>query len=212
MSLKIRLARAGAKKRPYYRIVVADSRSPRDGRFIERVGTYDPLRRAGDPERVRLDDERIRHWLGVGALPSDRVAGFLGAAEITPMPARRNNPKKALPKKKAQERMKAEAEAAAAAETQAAEAPAETAAQTEAEVAPAETAAQTEDEVAPAETAAPDAAAESPPQAEAKDAQAEAAAPETAAEPVTEKDADGSPAETEPAPAVEDAKDTEAKG
>ena len=114
MAVKIRLARAGAKKRPYYRIVVADSRSPRDGRFIERVGTYNPLLRGDDPKRVRLKEERIRHWLGVGALPSDRVAQFLGAAEIIPMPARRNNPKKALPKKKAQERMKAEAEAQAA--------------------------------------------------------------------------------------------------
>ena len=126
MALKIRLARAGAKKRPYYRIVVADSRSPRDGRFIERLGTYDPLRRADDPERVRLKEERIRHWLGHGARPSDRVARFLGAAEITPVPPRRNNPKKALPKKKAQERMKAEAEAKAAAPAETEAAPAET--------------------------------------------------------------------------------------
>ena len=92
MSLKIRLSRAGAKKRPFYRVVVADTRSPRDGRFLERLGTYDPMLPKDHPERVRLNEERIRHWLGVGALPSERVARFLGAAEIIPMPAQRNNP------------------------------------------------------------------------------------------------------------------------
>ena len=94
MSLKIRLSRAGAKKRPFYRVVVADTRSPRDGRFLERLGTYDPMLPKDHPERVRLNEERIRHWLGVGARPSDRVARFLGAAEIIPMPAQRNNPQK----------------------------------------------------------------------------------------------------------------------
>ncbi len=73
MSLKIRLARAGAKKRPYYRIVVADSRSPRDGRYIEKIGTYDPLLPKGSAERVKLVEERVKHWLGHGALPTDRV-------------------------------------------------------------------------------------------------------------------------------------------
>ena len=119
MSLKIRLSRAGAKKRPFYRVVVADTRRPRDGRFLERLGTYDPMLPKDHPERVRLNEERIRHWLGVGARPSDRVARFLGAAEIIPMPAQRNNPQKGQPKAKALERQAARAEkAAAAAEAQ----------------------------------------------------------------------------------------------
>ena len=82
MALAIRLSRGGAKKRPYYRIVVADSRTPRDGRFIEKVGTYNPLLAKDSPERVKLDAERIQHWLGVGAQPSDRVLRFLDAAGI----------------------------------------------------------------------------------------------------------------------------------
>jgi small subunit ribosomal protein S16 len=115
MSLKIRLARGGAKKRPFYRIVLADSRSPRDGRFIERLGTYNPLLRPDDPERIKLKEERIRHWLSHGALPTDRVARFLGAANIIAVPAQRNNPQKGVPGAKAQERLKANEEAAAAA-------------------------------------------------------------------------------------------------
>ena len=112
MALKIRLARGGAKKRPFYRIVVADSRSPRDGRFIERLGTYNPILGSDHPDRVVLKEERIRHWLDRGAKPSDREAKFLGQAEMIPMPPRRDNPIKSRPKKKAQERMKAAAEAA----------------------------------------------------------------------------------------------------
>ena len=112
MALKIRLARGGAKKRPFYRIVVADSRSPRDGRFIERLGTYNPILGSDHPDRVVLKEERIRHWLDRGARPSDRVAKFLGQAEIIPMPPQRDNPLKSRPKKKAQERMKAAAEGA----------------------------------------------------------------------------------------------------
>jgi small subunit ribosomal protein S16 len=112
MSLKIRLARAGAKKRPYYHIVVADSRSPRDGRFIEKLGSYNPMLPAEHAERVRLFDERIQHWVGQGALPTDRVARFLGKAGLGPMPGIREQPKKSAPKKKAQERAKA-AEASA---------------------------------------------------------------------------------------------------
>jgi small subunit ribosomal protein S16 len=111
MSLKIRLARAGAKKRPYYHIVVADSRSPRDGRFIEKVGSYNPMLPADHAERVRLFDERIQHWVGQGALPTDRVARFLGRAGLGPMPAMREQPVKSAPKKKAQERAKATATA-----------------------------------------------------------------------------------------------------
>jgi len=130
MSLKIRLARGGAKKRPFYRIVVADSRMPRDGRFIERVGTYNPMLPKEHPERVNLKTDRIKHWLSVGARPSDRVAKFLGGAEILPMPVPREQTKKNLPKAKAQERLK-EAEEKAPTE----EAPSEEAA---AEKAPAE--------------------------------------------------------------------------
>jgi len=113
MALKIRLARSGAKKRPFYRIVVADSRSPRDGRNIERLGTYDPLLDHGDERRVHLDAERIRHWLGQGATPSERVAKFLAAAGIIEPRALREQPKKSAPKAKALERAKAVEEAAA---------------------------------------------------------------------------------------------------
>ncbi len=111
MGLKIRLARAGAKKRPYYHIVVADSRSPRDGRFIEKLGSYNPMLPADHAERIRLQDERITHWLGEGALPTERVAKFLGRAGLAPMPVFREQPVQSAPKKKAQERAK---EAAAA--------------------------------------------------------------------------------------------------
>jgi small subunit ribosomal protein S16 len=115
MALKIRLSRGGAKKRPYYRIVVADSRKPRDGRFIERIGTYNPMLEKDNPDRVIINTERAQHWMSHGATPSDRVARFLGQAEIIPMPAQRNNPKKSQPKAKAQERMKEAEEAAKAA-------------------------------------------------------------------------------------------------
>ncbi len=109
MGLKIRLARAGAKKRPYYHIVVADSRSPRDGRFIEKLGSYNPMLPADHAERIRLQDERITHWLSEGALPTDRVAKFLGRAGLAPMPVFREQPVQSAPKKKAQERAKAAA-------------------------------------------------------------------------------------------------------
>jgi small subunit ribosomal protein S16 len=156
MSLKLRLSRGGAKKRPYYRIVVADSRMPRDGRYIERVGTYNPMLPQDHPDRVTLNDERIRHWLGVGAKPSDRVAKFLGQAEIIEMPGIRETPKKSAPRAKTLERMKeAEEAAAATAESAAAEeAPAEEAA----EDAPAEEVEAAEE--APAEEAAEEAPAE----------------------------------------------------
>ena len=113
MSLKIRLARAGAKKRPFYRIVVADSRSPRDGRFIDKLGTYNPLLPRDHAERVRLDEERVRQWLVKGAQPTDRVLRFLDAAGLIKRPAR-YNPTKAQPVKKAQERAAARAAAAPA--------------------------------------------------------------------------------------------------
>jgi small subunit ribosomal protein S16 len=114
MSLKIRLTRGGAKKRPYYRIVVADARSPRDGRFIEKVGTYDPMKPKDDAGRVILDAEKIQTWLSKGAQPTDRVLRFLDAAGLVKRDPR-NNPEKAVPGKKAQERADARAAAAAAA-------------------------------------------------------------------------------------------------
>ncbi|HZB91960.1 MAG TPA: 30S ribosomal protein S16 [Stellaceae bacterium] len=112
MSLKIRLTRGGTKKRPFYSIVVADSRSPRDGRFIEKLGTYNPMLDKSHAERVVLKPERIQHWLNVGALPSERVQRFLGDAGLAPKPAIHERPKKSAPKAKAQERAKAAAAAA----------------------------------------------------------------------------------------------------
>jgi small subunit ribosomal protein S16 len=127
MSLKIRLARAGAKKRPYYRIVVADSRCARDGRYIEKIGTYDPLLPKGSPERVRLDEDRAKHWLSHGAQPTDRVLRFLDTAGLRKRDAR-DNPQKGQPGTKRLEREEAkrtaeEEKAKAAAEAAAAPSP-----------------------------------------------------------------------------------------
>lgn len=119
MATAIRLARGGSKKRPYYKIVVTDSRSPRDGRFIERIGSYNPLLAKDDEKRVVLDVERAKHWVAVGAQPSDRVARFLDAAGVKERTAR-NNPNKAEPGEKAKER--AEERAAAPAQEEAVEA------------------------------------------------------------------------------------------
>src|SRR5215470_5373867 len=112
MSLKIRLARTGTKKRPHYNIVIAESRSPRDGRFIERIGYHDPLLPKDHANRVTLDLEKAKAWLAKGATPSDRVHRFLAAAGVL-KPVKHNNPEKAKPKKKAQERAKAAAGGAA---------------------------------------------------------------------------------------------------
>ena len=183
MAVAIRLARGGSKKRPYYRVVVADSRNARDGRFIEKVGTYNPLLAKDSPERVKLDADRISHWLSVGAQPSDRVARFLDAAGIKERAAR-NNPKKAEPGEKAKERAEEratklaeaeEAKAAAAAapvEEVAEEAPAteEVTAEAPAEEAPA---AETQPE--PAEGADEGATEESPVAAEAPEVTGESA-------------------------------------
>lgn len=184
MSLKIRMSRGGAKKRPYFRIVVADSRYPRDGRFIERVGSYDPLLPKDHEGRVILREDRIKHWLSVGALPSDRVHRFLDAAGILKREAR-NNPNKAKPgqkrldreeaRREAAEKAKEEAEAAAKAE---AEAPAEEeapAGEAPAEEAPAEEAAQAEPAPVEEAKAAGEPAAEEAPaeEAPAEDAPAE---------------------------------------
>jgi len=127
MAMKIRLARGGSKKRPFYRVVAADSRMPRDGRYVEKLGTYNPLLPKDSEERVQLDMERVNYWLGEGAQPSDRVARFLEAAGVVAK-TERSNPEKAKPGKKAQERVEEKvakvADAAEAAKA-AAEAPAE---------------------------------------------------------------------------------------
>jgi small subunit ribosomal protein S16 len=119
MSLKIRLSRAGAKKRPFYRIVVADARAPRDGRFVEKLGTFDPMKAKDDAGRLVLDQEKAKGWIAKGAQPTDRVLRLLDGLGLAKREAR-NNPQKAQPKKKAQER----AAAAAAAAEKAAQAPA----------------------------------------------------------------------------------------
>lgn len=127
MAMKIRLARGGSKKRPFYRIVAADSRMPRDGRYIEKLGTYNPLLAKDSEERVKMDMERIQHWLGQGAQPTDRVSRMLEAAGALPKKDR-NNPKKGTPGKAAQDRAEekaAKATAAAEAAAVPAEAPVE---------------------------------------------------------------------------------------
>lgn len=148
MSLRIRLSRGGAKKRPYYRIVVADGRSPRDGRFIERVGTYNPMLAKDDAMRVTLKEDRIKHWMSQGALPSDRVIRFLAAVGMVDKPAIPAQTKKNKPKRKALERIAEKeakeqeaVEAAAAAAAEAAEAAAAPVEEAPAEEAPAEEAA-----------------------------------------------------------------------
>lgn len=162
MSISIRLSRGGAKKRPYYRIVVANSRSPRDGKYLEQIGTYNPLLAKDSPERVKLNDERARYWLGVGAQPTDRVVRFLDAAGLKERVAR-VNPKKGEPGEKAKERAEERAakiaeaeEAARAAEEEAkaaAAAPAPAAEEAPTEEAPTEEAPAEE---APAEEAVAD--------------------------------------------------------
>ena len=170
MAMKIRLARGGSKKRPFYRIVAADSRMPRDGRYIERLGTYNPLLPKDSDERVKMNVERIQYWLSEGAQVTDRVSRFLEAAGILDKKTR-NNPKKALPGQKAQDRaeekLAKDNQEAAAEEAPAEEAPAEEGA---AEEAPAE-------EATAAEAPAEEAAAEEAPAEEA--AAEEASAEET---------------------------------
>src|SRR6478609_7303363 len=173
MAVAIRLARGGSKKRPYYKIIVADARSSRDGKFIERIGSYNPLLAKDDSARVTIDTDRAKHWLSVAAQPSDRVARFLDAAGVRERAAR-NNPNKALPgdkaKERAEERAAKEAEAAEAAaapaeEAVTEEAPAEdTQAETEAVMA-AEVEAATEEPTPEAEAVVEAAAAEPTPEA-----------------------------------------------
>ena len=200
MSVSIRLSRGGAKKRPYYRIVVADTRASRDGKYLEQIGTYNPLLPKDSGERVKLNEDRARYWLGVGAQATDRVARFLDAAGVKERTAR-NNPNKAEPGEKAKERVEERAAKSAAAE-EAKQAAAEEAKNTPApepvEEAPAEEVAATEE--APAEDAvaeespAEDAAVEDAPAAEAAPEEApaaEAAAEEAPAAAADEEKAEG---------------------
>ncbi|MDE0879038.1 MAG: 30S ribosomal protein S16 [Sphingomonas bacterium] len=159
MAINIRLSRGGSKKRPYYRIVVADARSPRDGKFIEKIGNYDPRLAKDDEKRVQIDGDRAKHWLSVGAQPTDRVARFLDAAGIKERAAR-NNPNKGKPGEKATERAEERAEKAKAAEEAAAEAAAAPAPEPEAVTeTPADAEATTEAPAAEAEKAADETAA-----------------------------------------------------
>ena len=174
MALKIRLARGGAKKRPFYRIVVAEASAPRDGRYVERVGTYNPMVPKDHDQRMTLNAERITYWLGQGAQPTERVQKMLATAGLATAPVIREQPKKSAPGKKRAEREE-EAAAAAVEEAAAAEAPAEEA---PAEEAPAEEAAAAEappEEVPAEEAPAEEAAAEEAP---AEEAPAEEAAAE----------------------------------
>ena len=178
MALKIRLARGGAKKRPFYRIVVAEASAPRDGRYVERVGTYNPMVPKDHDQRLTLNGERITYWMGQGAQPTERVQKMLATASLAAAPVIRDQPKKSAPGKKRAEREAEAAEAAAAAAEEAAAAAESAAAVAEeapAEEAPAEAAAAEE---APAEeTAAEEAPAEA---AAAEEAPAEEAAAEEA--------------------------------
>ena len=174
MAVSIRLARGGAKKRPYYKIVVTDARNSRDGKFIERIGSYNPLLPKDSEERVKIAADRARHWLSVGAQPSDRVARFLDAAGVRERAAR-SNPNKGVPGEKAKER----AEERATRESEAAEAAAAAAAAPapEPQEAPAEEAPAPEEAAPAVEDAAPAAAEEAAPAAEEAPAAAEEAAP-----------------------------------
>lgn len=197
MSVSLRLSRGGSKKRPYYKIVASSSRSPRDGKFLEQIGTYNPLLAKDDDNRVRLIEDRARYWLGVGAQPTDRVARLLDKAGIKERAAT-SNPQKGEPGQKAKDRAEEKAEkAAAAAEAakEAAAAPAE-----EAVVEEAATEAPAAEEAAPAAEEAP-----------AEEAPAEEAAPAAEAAPVEEAQAEEAPAaEAAPAEADEEAPGAEA--
>ena len=158
--LKLRLSRGGSKKRPVYKVVVADSRFPRDGRFIEKVGFFNPLLPKDKKERVGLEAERIKYWLGQGAKPTTRVARILGENDLIPMPAAGNNPNKAVPKKERNKKEEDGAEAPKAPAAPAAEAPKDEAPKAEAAPAEAAPAAEAPKDEAPKAEAAP--AAEAP--------------------------------------------------
>ena len=188
MSVSLRLSRGGSKKRPYYKVVVASSRSPRDGKYLEQVGTYNPLLAKDDENRVRLVEDRVRYWLGVGAQPTDRVARLLDKAGIKERTAT-VNPKKAEPGQKAKDRAEEKAEKAREAEEAAKEA-AEAAAAAPAEEAAVEEAPVAE-EAAAEEAPAAEAAAEEAPAVEAAAPAEDAAAEEAPAAEASEEQAEG---------------------
>ncbi|MXP43395.1 30S ribosomal protein S16 [Allopontixanthobacter sediminis] len=195
MAIALRLSRGGSKKRPYYRIVAADQRAPRDGKYLEQIGTYNPLLAKDDEKRVTLNEDRARYWLSVGGQPSDRVARFLDAAGVRERAAR-VNPNKGKPGEKATERAEEKAEKAAAADEAA------KTAEEEAKAAPAEEAAVEEApaEEAPAEEATPEAPAE------------EAAAEEAPAEEVKAEETPAEETKTEEAPAEDAASEEKTEG
>ena len=203
MAVSLRLSRGGSKKRPYYKVVVSDTRSPRDGKYLEQVGTYNPLLAKDDENRVRLIEDRIKYWLGVGAQPTDRVARMLDKAGIKERAAT-NNPNKAEPGKKAKDRVEdkagkavAAAEAAEAAKVAAAEA--------------AEAAANAPAEEAPAEPETPEVPAEAPAEAPAEDTPVEAPMEEPAEAPAVETPAEVPAEEPAEAPAPSDPVETPAE-
>jgi small subunit ribosomal protein S16 len=199
----MRLSRGGSKKRPYYKIVVADARAPRDGKFIERIGSYNPQAPKDSAERVILDTERAKHWLAAGAQPSDRVARFLDVAGVKERKAR-NNPNKGEPGQKAKDRAEDKANKLAEAEEAAAAAAAAPAPEPEPEVVAEE--APAAEEAAPAAEEAPVAEEAVPAEAAAEEAPAaEEAAPAEAA-------AEEAPAAEEAAPAAEEATEEKAEG
>ena len=203
MALSMRLSRGGSKKRPYYKIVVADARAPRDGKFIERIGSYNPQAPKASAERVILDTERAKHWLAAGAQPSDRVARFLDVAGVKERKAR-NNPNKGEPGQKAKDRAEDKANKLAEAEEAAAAAAAAPAPEPEPEVVAEE--APAAEEAAPAAEEAPVAEEAAPAEAAAEEAPAaEEAAPAEAA-------AEEAPAAEEAAPAAEEATEEKAEG
>jgi small subunit ribosomal protein S16 len=202
MALSMRLSRGGSKKRPYYKIVVADARAPRDGKFIERIGSYNPQLPKDSAERMILDAERAKHWLAAGAQPSDRVARFLDLAGVKERKVK-SNPNKGEPGQKAKDRAEDKATKLAEAEEAAAAAAAAPAPEPEPEVV----------EEVVAEEAAPEAAAEEAPVAE-EAAPVEAAAEEAPAaeEAAPEAVAEEAPAAEEAAPAAEEATEEKAEG
>ncbi|OGS49487.1 MAG: 30S ribosomal protein S16 [Erythrobacter sp. RIFCSPHIGHO2_12_FULL_63_10] len=192
MAVAIRLSRGGAKKRPYYRIVVSDSRSARDGKYLEQIGTYNPMLAKDDPARVKLSEDRARHWLSVGAKPSDRVLRFLDAAGVLER-APRNNPKKGEPGEAARERAEekvaklAAAEEAAKAAEEEAKAPAEEAVAEEVAAEEVVTEEVVTEEAVPEEVAAEEAPAEEAPAEEVPAEEAPAEEAPAAEEAATEE-------------------------
>jgi small subunit ribosomal protein S16 len=210
MAVAIRLSRGGSKKRPYYKIVVADERSARDGKFIERIGSYNPLLAKDDAARVTLDTERAKHWLSVGAQPTDRVARFLDAAGVRERAAR-SNPNKGKPGEKAVERKEEQEKRASDAAEAAAAAAAAPAPEPEPEVVEQAVAAEEAptEQVAAEEVVAEEAPAE---QAQAEEVQAEEApVAQTQAEEAVAEEAPAEQAQAEQAPAAEEAQPEEEK-